>query len=184
MKGVSNPIQSWLTQPKQSQSPTKHHGIIPRDTVIPKPDLAYTKEVMCNSNLNRGAYRSKIHVGRFGRVRIASNEPRAIRIPSSQSREKTSGRNVSMIEERGKSPHGNESQGNSLNTSYALNSSFQPNNQNNSFDFYIPSKPVVHNSVLKAYQSGEARSRRLRQSVVNPVSLYGGNPHLLMNKRA
>ena len=118
-------------------------------------------------------------------MRIASNEPRGVRInPSSQSRERETGRMGSMIDERGKSHYGNDSQGNSVNTSYILNGSFQQHPQNNSFDYYIPSKPVINNSIIKTYQSGgEGRSRRTRQSIVNPINIYGPNPHHLLNKR-
>lgn len=171
----SNPLQAWLGQPKQSsQSPVKNYGVMPREPVIVKPD---------SNNLGT-AYRSKIHVGRFGRVRIGSNEPRAIRVTPSHSRERESARMGSMIDDRGRS-YENNSQGTSANTSYILNNSYQHQpNQNNSFEYYIPSKPVVNNSVIKAYQSGgESRSRRTRQSVVNPISIYSANPHHLVNKR-
>ena len=118
-------------------------------------------------------------------MRIASNEPRGIRLnPSSQSRERETGRIGSVIEDRGKTPYGNDSQGTSANTSYILNGSFQQNPQNNSFDYYIPSKPVINNAIIKTYQSnGEGRSRRTRQSIVNPINIYGSNPHHLLNKR-
>lgn len=92
-----------------------------------------------------------------------------------------------MMEDRGRISYYNDnSQGTSANTSYILNGSFQNNIQNNSFEFYPPSRPSLNNSVIKAYQTGDGNSRRIKQQmmqIVAPMSLYNTNAHHLSSKR-
>lgn len=137
--------------------------------------------------LNRNTQRAKVQIGKAGRVRFVSNEPRPAKMAPPQSRERDPSRMGSMMEDRGRISYYNDnSQGTSGNTSYILNGSFQNNIQNNSFEYYPPSRPSLNNSVLKAYQTGD-QSRRIKQQmmqIVGPMSLYTANAHhQLISKR-
>lgn len=126
----------------------------------------------------RNAYRAKLHFGRVNKIRIIANE--GVKVPvikPTTSHSKERGRSTTM-EERYR---GYEQTPSSANNSFALNSSFQQNAHNYSFDYYQSGRMSMNNPNITMYNA-EGKGRRSKHEY-SPMNFYNTNFNGFSHKR-
>jgi 5'-AMP-activated protein kinase catalytic alpha subunit len=169
-------------QPPHSQSPTKLQShILPKEPGQPKPQN--------QSN----AYRTKLHFGKPGKTKVVNETiGRIIKPNSSQLKER--GR-APLPDDRARAPQGyDQGRENSANTSFNLNSSFQQNAGNYSFDYYQSGRMSVNSNAnpnnlnMTMYNNGESKVKRPNKNEYSPMNFYntnfGGFTHKKGNMKA